>query len=137
MARQRSVIDLDISGQSVLSQLIEFTVILRFSGNCHVLIASPLTLTSPSGTRRIVPDRDPAESFEPVRKLVGQTVTESVVEDSGTLRLGFDGGASIRVEPDPHYEAWTVSGTNGRLIVSMPGGELAVWNAEEQQTEQS
>ena len=40
----------------------------------------------------------------------------------------FDDGHLLKVAPDPQYEAWTASGPDGMLVVSVPGGDLAVWS---------
>lgn len=66
---------------------------------------------------------------------MGHTVTESTVDEGGALSVAFEGGARLRVEPDPAYEAWNVSGPYGALVVSTPGGELAVWSAQIQKDE--
>jgi len=59
-------------------------------------------------------------------------VKSATVDDADVLNLVFSNGASIRVEPDEAYQAWTVAGPDGLLVVSMPGGELAVWSPEEE-----
>jgi hypothetical protein len=53
-----------------------------------------------------------------------------MADGAGTLRVVFEGGARLIVEPDPAYEAWSVSGPDGALVVSTPGGELAIWKPE-------
>ena len=53
----------------------------------------------------------------------------------GTLHLTFGSGATITVPPDPHYEAWEISGPGTALITCLPstaclsgtGGKLAVF----------
>ncbi len=61
--------------------------------------------------------------------LLGTTVLSSVAFKSGGLRIVFDDGHVLTVAADPQHEAWTVTGPNGMLIVSVPGGDLAVWHA--------
>lgn len=62
--------------------------------------------------------------------LLHQAVTKSAINDSGALIIAFDSGAMIHVESDDEYEAWTVGGPDGFLVVSMPGGELATWDSK-------
>jgi hypothetical protein len=52
-------------------------------------------------------------------------------EESGMLSVAFDNGARLRIKPDSSYEAWTVSGPRGMLVVSMPRGELAIWDEKQ------
>jgi hypothetical protein len=61
----------------------------------------------------VTPDTDPPERFDQLRDLVGQVITESIVDDSGVLSLSFDSGARIVSVPDGQYEAWTMAGPNG------------------------
>jgi Family of unknown function (DUF6188) len=39
----------------------------------------------------------------------------------------FVGGNELRVPSSDDYEAWTLVGPDGLRLVSMPGGELAIW----------
>ncbi len=51
------------------------------------------------------------------------------VDDDAVLRVTFESGAVVVVPADPEHEAWTLFGPSGYLVVSLPGGELAVWAA--------
>jgi hypothetical protein len=62
--------------------------------------------------------------------LFNTTVLSAVAFKSGALRLVFDTGRKRSVTGDPSYEAWTASGPGGMLIVSLPGGDLAVWSSQ-------
>jgi hypothetical protein len=57
-------------------------------------------------------------------------VVASAVMDGSDLHLGFTDGRALRVPPDDTYEAWTLAGPDGRLVVSGPGGELSIWDAD-------
>jgi len=61
--------------------------------------------------------------------LLNTTVLSAVAFKSGALRLVFDSGRKLSVAADPRYEAWTATGPSGMLIVSLPGGDLAVWTS--------
>ena len=41
------------------------------------------------------------------------------------LEMGFGNGLSLKVPPDPDYEAWTLNLPSGEMTICMPGGELA------------
>lgn len=73
----------------------------------------------------VQPEGDPV----PLPGLVGQTVA-STSTSSGVLTLEFTDGTTLRCEPRPDVEAWQVVGGDPEyLVVCMPGGEVAVWDA--------
>jgi hypothetical protein len=56
--------------------------------------------------------------------------TQCLAFKGGRLDVKFDDGTRLQVPMDLEFEAWEISGTGavaGLKIVSMPGGELAVW----------
>ncbi|MCU0465339.1 MAG: DUF6188 family protein [Anaerolineae bacterium] len=59
--------------------------------------------------------------------LVGQTVISAVATHAGELGIAFDDGGDLRVPADPDFESWQISGSFGLMIISLPGGGLAVW----------
>ena len=76
-----------------------------------------------------VHDLDP--SADPARLgvalgLFPHTVVQAAVEQA-TLRLVFDDGSHVVAHPQDDYETWQIYGPGTSLIVSLPGGELAVW----------
>lgn len=121
--------DLGLSGKKLQSVLTENSVVMKFQDDHFALMASPLTLSSEDETFTLTPDEDPAEAFAPIRQLLGLDIIESIADDSGALRMAFEDGSLIHVPADDQYEAWNVSGPRGALVVSMPGGELAIWSA--------
>lgn len=124
--------DLGLRGRTVESTLIEYSVLLRCSGEYFVLISSPLLLESKGLRYAITPEKYSDERFGPVRRLVGQRIAAATVNTIGALQISFDDGTTLNVQPDDAYEAWNVSGPRGALTVCMPGGELAIWTAQAQ-----
>lgn len=66
-----------------------------------------------------------------MNSLIGKAVCASAISDTGILSLTFDDGSSVAAPPDADYEARTVSGPHGHLIVSTPGGELVTFGPDE------
>ncbi|MEU4675133.1 DUF6188 family protein [Amycolatopsis sp. NPDC023774] len=122
--------NLGLEGKKLLSTTVEYSAVLHFSDDYTARIESPFSFRSTGKKYDLSPDSDPQESFQPMAILLHQAVTRAEADDSGSLSLVFDNGATIHVEPDDEYEAWTVSGPDGFLVVSMPGGELATWEAK-------
>lgn len=124
------MMDLGLNGKKLQSVLIENSIVMQLSDEHFALIASPLILSRNGEVFTLTPDEDPEEAFAPIHQLVGLDVVESVADDSGALRMAFEDGSLIQVPADDAYEAWNVSGPRGALVVSMPGGELAIWSAQ-------
>jgi hypothetical protein len=107
---------------------VDHRLTLRFSEGDVVTIETEFALTRPGSTEVLLdPDGDKRALGE-VLALFGRRVTE--VEIAGhELRISFDDSSSLRVPPHPAYEAWSYSGpTDPRtLVISMPGGDLAIW----------
>ena len=121
--------DLGLSGTCLQSMELEYTLVLQLSDVYFISISSPFTVELNGVTTQLSSEVDSDDSFGPVRELVGRSVIDADVDPVGALQVTFEGGARLQVEPDPHYEAWNVSGPHGALVVSMLGGELAVWSA--------
>jgi hypothetical protein len=64
-----------------------------------------------------------------VLALLDRAVSRVVAFKDGRLSLAFDGGWKIEVPGGAQFEAWTLTGPNGLLVVSIPGGDLAVWTS--------
>lgn len=122
--------DLGLSGKVLQSMELEYTLVLHLSDDYFIAISSTLSVEVGGASIDLSPEEDSKESFEPIRELLGRTVETAEVDPKGALSVTFEGGTRLRVDPDPAYEAWNVSGPNGALVVSMPGGELAIWNPE-------
>jgi hypothetical protein len=73
---------------------------------------------------RLVPE---GQDAAPALSLFGAKVLSSVVFKTGGLRLVFDTGSHLSVEPHPQYEAWNVRGQGRLVLVCQPGGGVALW----------
>jgi len=74
-------------------------------------------------------DFDPVnhpERLGPVLALLRSPIQKVSACKNGTLMV-FLPQASIIVPSDEQFEAWELSGPNGLLVVSLPGGDLAIW----------
>jgi hypothetical protein len=123
-----AVTDLALNGRCLQSALIEYTLRMQLSDVYFIFIESPFTVDSHGEILWLSTEEDVDEAFQPIRQLVGQTVKEVTADETGALRICFSGGARIHVPPDEAYEAWSVSGPDGTLVVCTPGGKLAIWS---------
>jgi hypothetical protein len=86
------------------------------------------------GSLRVVPADGPERHGDPVSsevaeqliRLLNAPVTAAVVDPHGTLKVAFE-NAYLVVPYDEMYESWQLRSDEGLLIVSTPGGHLAIW----------
>jgi Family of unknown function (DUF6188) len=127
--------DLRLRGKSLQSVLIEHTVRMQLSDAYFIVIESRFTLDIQGDSYSLSPEEEPGAAFQPLRQLVDHLIQEATADAAGALHVTFEGGARLTVEPDADYEAWSVSGPGGALVVSTAGGKLSIWqphsNADE------
>ncbi len=66
------------------------------------------------------------DGLELLLPLLDGDVSEVRVDERGGLSVTI-GDAALHCDADPDFEAWQCSGPEGVLVVSRPGGDLAVW----------
>ncbi|MEU6563117.1 DUF6188 family protein [Nocardia nova] len=126
---------LSVQSQRVMSVDIELTVTFTLGDKCDYGIQIEGMIEGMievySGDELVdVADQDSYGRLAPLLgPTVGRAVTHAEADDSGRLFLSFDNGIRLRVPSDESYEAWNVTGPDGYLIVSQPGGGLAIWSA--------
>jgi hypothetical protein len=122
--------DLGLRGTSLQSVLVEYIVRMQLSDVYFIVIESPFRLDLHGHSLSLSPEEDRDDALDALRQLVDRTIEDATADDVGALHLTFERGARLTVEPDPAYEAWSVSGPGGALVVSTPGGKLAIWKPQ-------
>jgi hypothetical protein len=121
--------DLGLRGKTLQSVLIEHTVRMQLSDVYFIVIESPFTLDIDGVSFSLSPEEERDDALQALDQLAGHTIEEATADAAGALHVIFEGGARLTVEPDPAYEAWSVSGPDGALVVSTAGGKLAIWKS--------
>lgn len=121
---------LGIDGMDVESVACDYTVRLQLTAGHVVVIESPFTFEAAGQSTTLSPEDDPKRALHLLRPLAGQTVDSAVARADGGLCVTFINRTVLSAEPDPAYEAWSIAGPDGGLVVSTPGGKLAVWTAK-------
>ncbi|WP_037138756.1 DUF6188 family protein [Rhodococcoides fascians] len=111
--------------RSVTAVDVGCTLVLRTSGGYEILVESTL---SASGSETDELEGSRYEHASNPLNFVGRVIEQARVSDDGALRLMFNDGTTLVAPADPDYEAWTISGPGGAMVVSMPGGGLAIWD---------
>jgi hypothetical protein len=122
--------DLGLHGKNLQSVLIEYTVRMQLSDVYFIVIESPFRLDIHGDSYSLSPEEEPDAALQSLRQLVGHTIEEATADAAGALHVIFEGGSRLTVEPDAAYEAWSVSGPDGALVVSTAGGKLAIWKSQ-------
>lgn len=119
---------LALGGMRVVSVRQDFQVRIEFLSDAVVAIEQSFHLSVPGGLTYEIGYSDEGYADPRLDELIGATVDGGWVE-AGVLHVVFTDGRELVVPPSIDYEAWDVD-TPGRepsKVVSMPGGELAVW----------
>ncbi len=99
------------------------------AGSFEIRIERPFAVHH--GGHEIVLDPEgESEAMAPALAFLRREVERAIAFKDGRLQLCFVGGGALRVPADEEYEAWSIVGPAGLRVVSMPGGELAVWSPE-------
>ncbi len=110
-----------------------YNVSLVTPGGYEISTGRDFTVHTATGDIRISPANGyPGPEEDRLREAVKQEIRSTTVDESGGLTVAFADGARLRIEPDEDYEAWTVTGPKGFMVVCMPGGELAIWSAKDE-----
>jgi hypothetical protein len=113
---------------------VSFRIVLdagdRVEPALYVTLAEAFTYVSSDGiTTNVTLDRP--ESLGVCMAIVGTEVTAAEATERAALHLSFADGSRINCVAHSQFEAWQVVGGSPQyLVVSLGGGELAVWDAK-------
>jgi hypothetical protein len=133
---------LPVAGGQVTRVCIDNAEVKIFCNGVEISIGGQFFMTDSSGEQFIIdpsPDHD-ALLLAPFLRIVRRTVADAIAFTDGRLSVTIDDGTLIEVPVDPRFEAWHASGPggiDGLKVVSLPGGELAVWKDRRQTRDQS
>ena len=95
----------------------------------EIRIEQPFELHRDGEDVLIEPGGDPVK-LAPALALLNAEVEKAVAFLDGRLLLRFLDGGEVLVSACHEFEPWTLVGPGGLRLVSMPGGEVAVWRPE-------
>jgi hypothetical protein len=100
-------------------------------GEFALCVENSFAFRSTTGTEvRMDPGRAPT-GLGPVLACARTSVAEAVAYADGRLEVAFADGSAIKARGSPDCESWNLTGPHGLLVVSIPGGDLAIWGAVE------
>ena len=123
---------MNLRGLTVVEIGISYQLSLHLDTEARVVLECPFKLT------QVVDDGRQDVTLDPDRQdvtaaigLFGAKVLSAVAFKTGSMRLVFDNGWHLNSQADSSFEAWEVLGPGGWRIISMPGGQLAVWSGRD------
>lgn len=121
----------DLSGQPILQLVLDFQVTLVFE-SFRITIEKPFVLEHPGGAAQVVEPGGDFEQLSPVLPLSrSKVIAEARAFDDGRLEVLTQDGYRLRVLPNESpYESWNITGPDGLLIVSIPGGKLTIFGTD-------
>jgi hypothetical protein len=96
---------------------------------CYLVISGQIAIESSehSGASKATV-LEPSEAQPAISALKSQVVQAAAADPNGGLTLTLDGGTVIRARGGADFEAWELRSFDGRLLVSLPGGDIAVFD---------
>ncbi len=119
----------DFAGDTIFKIQMDFRIILYTDRGWGFQLSGETYLTNPRvGTILIEGNSEELTEDVPdeLKRLLGQEITSVLVSPDGDLAVNI-GDTQLSVRAGDDYEAWEVDGPKGEIVISMPGGELAIW----------
>jgi hypothetical protein len=117
----------DLTNQRITRVCFDYGVTLLTDAGYELRISTELMLTTGAADPLRI-DPEASTTAAPLLTLLHDEVLATEIAPSGSLLLRFSAGRTLRVEPHPRYEAWTLAGRDGPLAVCSPGGGLVTWD---------
>jgi Family of unknown function (DUF6188) len=121
---------LPLSGCTVGQCCVDWAVTLRLDhprGAFELCIEDSFLFTPLSyAPVRLQPENDPT-GLGLLLTVTRTTVEHAAAFRDGRLEMSFADGSSLTVSGSQEHEPWALVGPDGLRVVSVPGGELAIW----------
>ena len=120
---------LPIGDQPVVACCVDYAMTLRFGNDVELRIEQPFVYRTAEGVEHlIVPEGDPVR-LAPALAVCRQVVRQGFAFKDGHLELDFADHSGLSVPATEDLEPWELVGPDGLRVVSVPGGDLAIWRA--------
>ena len=119
--------ELPLQGYMVTRCILDYSFSLNLEqGKAIINISSIFTYSTDQATYNFDPEKDITE-IGPALSVFRKLVAQAFAYKNGDLDIRFTDKSRIFVKADPEYEAWGVAGKDNLRLISIPGGDLAVW----------
>jgi hypothetical protein len=103
-------------------------LVILTSGDYELRVETEAVIQAPAGNNVSFDPESPDIVAADLVRLVRDVITVAETGGAGDLVIEFNSGMKLSVRPNDSYEAWGLVGPEGRRIICMPGGEIAVWS---------
>lgn len=118
---------LPVADQPVVTCCIDYALTFRFGNDVTLRIEQPFVYRTAEGVEHlIVPEGDPVR-LAPALAVCRQVARQGFAFKDGHLELDFADGSWVGVPTAEDLEPWELVGPDGLRVVSVPGGDLAIW----------
>lgn len=118
-----------MAGLTVTQCRVDYAFTMLVDDGYEVRIEQPFTLVRGAASSLLDPEGEPSE-LGPALSVLRRDVEQAVAFKDGRLEIALSDGVRVLVNGDDDHEPWTVVGPGGLRVVSMPGGELAIWKPD-------
>jgi hypothetical protein len=122
---------LPVDGRQVTRCCVDYAAIgLLLDNGLHISIEDIFTYASPDGIEYELDPDGEAGNLAPILHLRRASADRGLAFNDGHLEVYFNDGSYIHVAASQHFESWGITGPGGLRVVSMPGGDLAIWKGD-------
>ncbi|MCF3139098.1 DUF6188 family protein [Paenarthrobacter sp. AR 02] len=112
---------------SIVECRVDYAFTICTDGGMILRIESAFIFKTAAGNiHQVEPNGEPA-LLGPALSITRSSIAAGFADDRGALHVEFADGSAINVPANMNYEAWTINGPQGLLLVSCPGGSIASW----------
>ena len=125
--------ELPLQGRVVTRLVVDYSFVLNLmskegQSTVEINVGSDFVL-SLSGAQELSVSPGDMASVGTALYLFQKEASSGIAFKDGRLSVTFQDGSSVLIPVDRDYEAWQYYGAEGEILVSLPGGGLAVWTA--------
>jgi hypothetical protein len=123
--------DVNLGGFKVMQCVVDHAFTLELDKERQrvtIRVSGPFSLTQGGAMEQFDAEANPT-GLGPALGLSRTSVHTAVMHNTGDLELAFEDGSVMRVPSDADYEAWTLTVTDGPMVVGGPGGKLTFFGS--------
>lgn len=101
-----------VSPQQIVKIEITMYLRLQFESGHHMMVETPGIVRSPDGSLTTVDPTKPP-TLLPILELMRTPIDNVTFDDDAPISLEFSDGSTVRFDPHPRWESWTLWDPSG------------------------